>query len=141
MQSKCKSSHGDFKTYFFHFFHFSTWCYRSGHHGSAMSSNLMKAGYRVVGYDVLAAPRRAHRRAGGEGARSCGDVAARTDIVVCSLPSPESLLATVAAIAESPRRPRVVIEASTLPLEAGASHRRTVPNGMTPNGRTRKGRS
>jgi 3-hydroxyisobutyrate dehydrogenase-like beta-hydroxyacid dehydrogenase len=53
-------------------------------------------------------------------------VAASADVVVCSLPSPESLLATAAAIAKSPRRPRVVIEASTLPLEVKQAARRTL---------------
>ena len=33
--------------------------------GSAMSANLMRAGYRVIGYDVAAKPRSRHRRAGG----------------------------------------------------------------------------
>jgi 3-hydroxyisobutyrate dehydrogenase-like beta-hydroxyacid dehydrogenase len=33
--------------------------------GSAMALNLMKAGYRVIGYDVIAARRGDHVRAGG----------------------------------------------------------------------------
>ena len=41
--------------------------------GSAMAANLMKAGFRVVGYDPVAACRRRHRRAGGIVAPECED--------------------------------------------------------------------
>ena len=44
--------------------------------GSAMASNLVKAGFRVIGYDVASKARAAHRRAGGIVARSGRDVAA-----------------------------------------------------------------
>ena len=84
--------------------------------GSAMSANLMRARYRVVGYDLLEARRRAHRRAGGRVARDCADVARQADIVICSLPSSEALRQTAAALAESARPRLVVIETSTLPL-------------------------
>ncbi len=33
--------------------------------GSAMAANLLKTGFKVVGYDPLAACRRRHRSAGG----------------------------------------------------------------------------
>jgi len=42
--------------------------------GSAMSANLIRAGFRVVGYDVLARRRQDHRKAGGTVARSCREV-------------------------------------------------------------------
>jgi len=84
--------------------------------GSAMSANLMRARYRVVGYDVLEARRRTHRRAGGQVAHDCADVARRVDVVVCSLPSSQALRQTAAALAESARPRLVVIETSTLPL-------------------------
>jgi L-threonate 2-dehydrogenase len=42
--------------------------------GSAMSANLMRAGYKVVGYDVLRRRREEHRKAGGSVARSCREV-------------------------------------------------------------------
>ena len=43
--------------------------------GSAMSANLMKAGFKVVGYDVLPRALRNHRKAGGTVARNCREVA------------------------------------------------------------------
>ncbi len=84
--------------------------------GSAMAANLIRTKYRVVGYDVLEARRRAHRRAGGLAARECGDVARQAGIVICSLPSSDALRQAAAALAESARPKLIVIETSTLPL-------------------------
>src|SRR5437667_1904199 len=84
--------------------------------GSAMSANLMRAGYQVIGYDVLARRRRDHRQAGGTVARNCREVGRRASIVVCSLPSSEALLQTSAELAESARPQQIVIETSTLPI-------------------------
>ena len=84
--------------------------------GSAMAANLMRAGYPVIGYDVLARRRQDHRRAGGHVARNCRDAGRRADILVCSLPSSEALLETAEELARSPRRPQIVIETSTLPI-------------------------
>ncbi|OLE80340.1 MAG: hypothetical protein AUF76_15010 [Acidobacteria bacterium 13_1_20CM_2_65_9] len=50
--------------------------------GSAMSANLIKAGNDVIGYDILAKRRQAHRRAGGHIARSCSDVGSRASVVM-----------------------------------------------------------
>jgi L-threonate 2-dehydrogenase len=99
--------------------------------GSAMAANLMKAGYPVVGYDVLTTRRRAHRRAGGQAARSCREVAGEADVIVCSLPSAEALLRTAAELAESPRRPRIVIETSTLAVDVKHEARRMLRAGGT----------
>jgi 3-hydroxyisobutyrate dehydrogenase-like beta-hydroxyacid dehydrogenase len=85
--------------------------------GSAMASNLVKAGFRVVGYDVAPKARATHRRAGGAVARSNTDVARRAPIVVTSLPSAAALAAVVEEIARSRRRDLIVVETSTLPLD------------------------
>jgi 3-hydroxyisobutyrate dehydrogenase-like beta-hydroxyacid dehydrogenase len=106
--------------------------------GSAMSANLMRAGYRVTGYDVLASRRERHRRAGGEAARSCRDVAGRAGVIICSLPSADALLQTATELARThPHRrragradaqqpSRIVIEASTLPLSVKEEARRVL---------------
>ena len=83
--------------------------------GSAMTGNLMRAGFSVAGYDVLARRRQDHRRAGGRVAASVRGLAKHAEIIVCSLPSSESLLQVAAEIAGSSRR-RIVVETSTLPL-------------------------
>ena len=92
--------------------------------GSAMAVNLMRAGYRVIGYDVLAARRRDHRHAGGQVAPSCRAVATGASLIVCSLPSSEALLQTSARLAESSRPPQIVIETSTLPIKVKQEARR-----------------
>lgn len=84
--------------------------------GSAMSVNLMKAGFRVLGYDVLPRQRAAHRKSGGSVARNCRDIGRRCAVVVTSLPSSQALLKTAAELAKSARKGQIVIETSTLPI-------------------------
>jgi L-threonate 2-dehydrogenase len=84
--------------------------------GSAMSSNLIKAGFQVVGFDVVERCRRDHKKAGGTIAYHCSAVARNCSAIVTSLPSVEALLETAVALAKSSRRPAIVIETSTLPI-------------------------
>ncbi|MGH9678928.1 MAG: NAD(P)-dependent oxidoreductase [Candidatus Acidiferrales bacterium] len=86
--------------------------------GSAMSANLRKAGFKVVGYDVLPRRLRELGKAGGKAARSCREVAKRAGILVTSLPSVNALLDTAAELAKSARRGQIVVETSTLPIAA-----------------------
>lgn len=92
--------------------------------GSAMGENLLRAGYRVIGYDVLARRRQQHRRTGGQVARGSGDVGRRAAIVICSLPSSDALLQTAEALAASSTPPQIVIETSTLPIAVKQQARR-----------------
>ena len=85
--------------------------------GSAIASNLIKARFRVTGYDVVAARRRALARAGGTAVASVEDAGAAANVVITSLPSSDALLGVSAALARSRRPPTHVIEASTLPIE------------------------
>ena len=84
--------------------------------GSAMSANLIKAGFEVVGFDVLPERRENHKKMGGTPARNCSAVAKSSSIIVTSLPSPEALLDTAAVLGSSPRTNQLVIETSTLPI-------------------------
>jgi putative dehydrogenase len=84
--------------------------------GSAMSASLMRAGYKVVGYDVLPPRREEHRKAGGTVARNCREVAKACEIIVASLPSADALLDTAADLCKSRWPGRMVIETSTLPI-------------------------
>src|SRR5947208_16701799 len=85
--------------------------------GSAMSGNLIGAGFSVLGYDVLARRRGVLSRAGGQAARNVRDVAARAPIVITSLPSAEALYSVAAELARAHHRDQIVIETSTLPIE------------------------
>ena len=84
--------------------------------GSAMAANLLRAGFKVVGYDPLAACRSRHRRAGGIVAKSPADVAGSANIVIASLPSAKALLEVADQVAKTGKTGQIVIETSTLPI-------------------------
>ncbi len=84
--------------------------------GSAMSLNLGRAGFRVVGYDVMPKRRAEHARVGGMAAKSPREVARRASILITSLPSALALAETTAGLAASCARGTIVIETSTLPI-------------------------
>src|SRR5260221_14281855 len=84
--------------------------------GSAMSANLMRAGFRVAGFDVVPRRRAEHKRAGGVAARSPREVAKRSGIIITSLPSARALAEVAAELAASAKRGTIVIESSTLPI-------------------------
>lgn len=95
--------------------------------GGAFARHLLAAGYNVVGYDVAPAAIKALTRAGGQAARSCADVAARTRILITSLPSPAAMEEACfgkQGIADGVRPGTIVIEASTMTLELKESLRR-----------------
>jgi len=83
--------------------------------GSAMAANLMRAGFRVIGYDPVEACRRRHRRAGGTVA-SVAEVAGSASIMITSLPSAKALAACVKEILQEKRSNLIIIETSTLPI-------------------------
>jgi len=98
--------------------------------GSAMSSNLIRAGFKVLGYDVLPRRRQEHRKVGGNAARTCREVARGCEIIVTSLPSSEALLDTAAELSKSSRANQIVIETSTLPIAVKEeAHKRLAARG------------
>jgi L-threonate 2-dehydrogenase len=94
--------------------------------GSAMSANLIKAGFKVLGYDVLPKQREAHRRAGGSVARNCREAAEKCGVLVTSLPSSQALLDTAAMLSKSASKGQIVIETSTLPIPVKEEARKLV---------------
>jgi 3-hydroxyisobutyrate dehydrogenase-like beta-hydroxyacid dehydrogenase len=84
--------------------------------GGAFAKNLVDAGWRVVGYDVDPARRRALARAGVEIAKDASALAAEVATIITSLPKPAALDATVEAIIAAGVRPRVIVEASTFAI-------------------------
>ncbi|MPZ57346.1 MAG: NAD-binding protein [Rhizobiales bacterium] len=85
--------------------------------GGSFARNLVKAGWRVIGYDIKASARRQAARVGVEIAASMADLAKATPTVITSLPSPSALEATVAAIVAARVPRRIVVEASTFTLD------------------------
>ena len=88
-----------------------------GNMGGAFAKNLAAAGWRVVGYDIDPAKRRAAARARVEIAPDASTLAATAPVMILSLPSAEALDATVAAITQKKLPPKVVVEASTFTLD------------------------
>ncbi len=85
--------------------------------GSAMSKNLVAAGFAVVGYDVLSSACEALSKVGGKPVGSSTEVGVAADIVITSLPSPQALVTVVAELEQLPRADRIVAETSTFRLE------------------------
>jgi 3-hydroxyisobutyrate dehydrogenase-like beta-hydroxyacid dehydrogenase len=81
--------------------------------GSAMSANLVKAGFTVHGYDVAGAARSAFKEAGGHPAASAAEVAEKAGIVISSLPSAHALHEVARELAAN----CIVVETSTLPID------------------------
>jgi putative dehydrogenase len=78
--------------------------------GSAMAANLAKNGFRVYGYDVVAARRAALKKAGGTPCSSVAEVASKAKVIITSLPSAEALHKV------SRQLKGIVVETSTLPI-------------------------
>ena len=92
--------------------------------GSAMSANLVKAGFDVIGFDTVPARRAALARSGGRPAKSAAEVGRRAAIVITSLPSSDALAAVSAQLAGAARPGLLVIETSTLPIEVKEAARK-----------------
>jgi putative dehydrogenase len=84
--------------------------------GSAMSFNLGRAGFRVVGCDLMPKRRAEHVRSGGVAAASPRAVARRAGILITSLPSARALAQVAEELAGSAPRGTIVVETSTLPI-------------------------
>lgn len=85
--------------------------------GSAMTKNLREAGFEVVGYDVAEQALTRFADMGGRVAKSVGDVAAKADILITSLPSTAALREVVRELKEKPQAARILAETSTFPLD------------------------
>lgn len=88
--------------------------------GSAMSPNLLAAGFKIAGFDVSADRMAAFAAGGGTPAASPRAVAEATDIIISVLPSVKALDLVVSGadgILAAGRTGQILIEASTLPLE------------------------
>jgi 3-hydroxyisobutyrate dehydrogenase-like beta-hydroxyacid dehydrogenase len=94
--------------------------------GGAIASNLIKAGHRVVGYDVDAGRRAATASAGVEIAAGICDAASAARIVLTSLPNEKALSDVAEALAAGKLPPRIVVEMSTMTIEAKTRARDTL---------------
>ena len=85
--------------------------------GGAFARNLAESGWRVLGYDIDPARRRALAKVGVEIAPDVATLARIAPVIITSLPSPQALDTVVAEITANKLPQRVVIEASTFTLD------------------------
>lgn len=86
--------------------------------GSAMSANLVKAGFTVFGYDPVAKARSRLRKDGGHPCADVAEVVRQARLIVLSLPSEAALDQVCAEIVAARVKGLVVAETSTLPETA-----------------------
>ena len=82
--------------------------------GSAMSYNLMKDGYSVIGYDPSPKALSDFKKSGGQAAKSAKEVASLVNFMILSLPGPGALMASAEEIAKSNNKNLIIAETSTL---------------------------
>ena len=85
--------------------------------GSAMSQNLLQAGFAVSGYDPSAPALQKLKRAGGQACKSASEVATHAQVLVFSLPGPQALMQAAQAVADAAGKGTIVIETSTLDVQ------------------------
>ena len=88
--------------------------------GTAMSRNLLGAGFEVSGFDPSDAASKRLEESGGRSCASAAEVALDADVIITSLPSARALNEAAEAIAGAARRGRkglVVVETSTLDID------------------------
>ena len=85
--------------------------------GSAMARNLIRAGHRVLGFDIDPGKVSTFADFGGEPVESADEVADVSDIVIFSLPTTSALAAIAAEIAQQERPGLVCLETGTFPLQ------------------------
>lgn len=85
--------------------------------GSAMSRNLLSAGFPLIGYDISSEALAVFAKAGGRAAGSVTEVAVEADILITSLPSTAALWNVIRDVTAAPRRKRILAETSTFALD------------------------
>ncbi len=100
--------------------------------GGAFARNLVASGWRVIGFDIDRKRCRALARKGVEIAKDAGALATEAPTIITSLPNPNAVEVTAAAIAAAQARPRVIVETSTLALaDKHSAERRLAEAGHT----------
>lgn len=85
--------------------------------GSAMTKNLVKAGFTVHGYDIAESAMKTFKQDGGQAAGTATEVAMKAELVITCLPNPGALFDTVRAFRDLPEGDRILAETSTFALK------------------------
>lgn len=87
-----------------------------GNMGSAFATNLLHAGFEVIGHDLDAGRVADFSRSGGRPAASAAEVAAGANLVITSLPSVAALEAVTESLEASSVEGGLLLEMGTLPV-------------------------
>jgi 3-hydroxyisobutyrate dehydrogenase len=87
-----------------------------GNMGGPMAANLVKAGHRVIGFDVSAAGREAAKSDGAAIADSARDAVAEAELAVTMLPAGQHVLSVWAEIVPAARPGTLLVDCSTIDL-------------------------
>ncbi len=88
-----------------------------GNMGGAFARHLAAVGWRVLGFDIDSARKRAATRAGVEVVPDVATLAAAAPTIILSLPNVTALDATVAALTKAELPARTIVETSTFAIE------------------------
>ncbi|HEY0836158.1 MAG TPA: 3-hydroxyisobutyrate dehydrogenase [Azospirillum sp.] len=91
-----------------------------GNMGLPMAANLLKAGHRVIGYDVAAACLEKARAAGAEAAAGAAQAAAEADVVITMLPTGREVRAAYTGpggLIGAARPGALLVDCSTIDIE------------------------
>jgi 3-hydroxyisobutyrate dehydrogenase-like beta-hydroxyacid dehydrogenase len=100
--------------------------------GSAMSANLVKAGFHVYGFDPSPKAQKEMKKKGVDIQASVSEVASKADQILLSLPAASILMHVVEEISKSAKKGTIVAELGTLPIDAKESAKAVLEKvGMT----------
>jgi 3-hydroxyisobutyrate dehydrogenase len=102
-----------------------------GNMGGPMAANLVKAGHRVVGYDLVEKSRQEAATTGVAIAASAREAVASADVVVTMLPAGRHVIAAWSDILPAARRGALFIDSSTIDVDsARRAHQAGAAAGM-----------
>ncbi|MFE0100429.1 3-hydroxyisobutyrate dehydrogenase [Streptomyces sp. NPDC059009] len=101
-----------------------------GHMGGPMAANLVKAGHRVLGHDLVADALDAAARAGVEPAATAAEAVTDADVVLTMLPAGRHVLALYDGLLAAARPGTLFVDCSTIDVaDARTAHERAVAAG------------
>ncbi|MFE5870147.1 3-hydroxyisobutyrate dehydrogenase [Streptomyces roseifaciens] len=106
-----------------------------GHMGGPMAANLVKAGHRVIGYDLVPGLRAAAADAGVESAASAVEAATGVDVVITMLPAGRHVLALYESegLLAAAKPGTLFVDCSTIDVaDARAAHEAALAAGHRP---------
>jgi len=92
-----------------------------GNMGGPMAANLVKAGHKVAGFDLVDASREAAKAAGASIAATAVDAVKGADIVVTMLPAGKHVLSVWTEILPSVAKGALLIDCSTIDVESAVA--------------------